>query len=235
MLFSPPLLEGTLVKRYKRFLADVELADGRALTVHCANPGSMLGLTQPGNRVWVSDSENPKRKLRYSLELVDVGGVLVGVNTNQPNRLAVEAIEKGRIPQLCGYRQLRTEVKYGENSRIDILLEYDDAPDVYVEVKNVHFIRSPGLHEFPDSVTSRGAKHLGEMAREVAKGHRAVMLYVIQRQDGDRFGFASDLDPNYVKAFKEARSAGVEAIAIRCDVRTDGIDAVDLLPINIPA
>lgn len=232
MKFDLPLIETRLVKRYKRFLADVELPSGEIITVHCANPGSMLGLTKTGNRAWISDSQNPKRKLQFSLEIIEVDGVMVGINTSHPNKLAKEAIETGRIPQLIGYKTLRTEVKYGENSRIDILLQDENKPDTYVEVKNVHFVRTPNLHEFPDSVTARGAKHLDEMAREVEKGNRAVMLYVIQRNDGEEFQFAKDLDPNYYEAFRRANAKGVEAIAIRCNVGIEGIEAVDLLQIN---
>ena len=231
MRFDEPLIKTTLVKRYKRFLADVQLENGDIITVHCANPGSMLGLTEPGIPAYISDSNNPKRKLRFSLEMVEVNGELIGVNTNLPNKLAVEAIEASRIPPLTGYDKMRTEVKYGQNSRIDILLENVDKPDVFVEVKNVHFVRSPGLHEFPDSVTARGAKHLDELANEVSKGNRAAMLYVIQRSDGDRFTIAEDLDPNYAAAFNQAVAAGVEAYAIRCKVQHDRIDAEDLIPI----
>ena len=227
MIFSPPLTQTRLVKRYKRFLADVELESGEIITVHCANPGSMLGLTEPGIRAWISDSRNPKRKLRYSLEMVEVDGTMVGINTGHPNKLAVEAIKQNIIPELSGYDTLRTEVKYGENSRIDILLQSDGKPDTFVEVKNVHFVRTPGLHEFPDSVTARGAKHLDEMAREVAKGNRAAMLYVIQRNDGNIMRLAADLDPNYVGAFNRARKAGVEAFAISCNVSPNGIDAIN--------
>ncbi len=234
MEFDPPLIECRLVKRYKRFLADVELPDGEIITVHCPNSGSMMGLTEPGNTAFISDSQNPKRKLRHTLELVEVNGVMVGVNTNNPNRLAQEAIEAHRIPELNGFDRLRREVKYGENSRIDILLETNGSPDTFVEVKNVHFVRTAGLHEFPDSVTARGAKHLDEMAREVEKGNRAVMLYVIQRSDGDRLRLADDLDPNYVSAFQRAAAAGVEALAIRCKVTRDRIDAVDMIPIDYP-
>lgn len=232
MKFCPPLIETRLVKRYKRFLADVELPSGEIITVHCANPGSMLGLTNSGNRAWISDSQNPKRKLRYSLEIIEVDGVMVGINTSHPNKLAKEAIEAGRIPALSGYDKLRTEVKYGMNSRIDILLQDASKADTYVEVKNVHYIRTPGIHEFPDSVTARGAKHLDEMAREVAKGNRAVMLYVIQRGDGDSFQIASDLDPKYYESFLQATNQGVDVIAIRCNITIEGIDAVDLIEIN---
>ncbi len=232
MKFSPPLIEARLVKRYKRFLADVEMPDGEVRTVHCANSGSMLGLTEPGNRAWISDSENPKRKLRFSLEMLEVDGVMVGINTNHPNKLAREAIEVGKIPALSEFDRLRTEVKYGKNSRIDILLETDNGPNIFVEVKNVHYMRNKGIHEFPDSVTARGAKHLDEMANEVKAGSRAAMLYVIQRNDGDVFRLAKDLDSQYVDAFERARHAGVEAYAIRCDVDPDQIEAMELVKIE---
>ncbi len=232
MKFTPPLIETRLVKRYKRFLADVKMPDGQIITVHCANPGSMLGLTKEGNKAWISDSQNPKRKLRYSLEILEVDGVMVGINTSHPNKLAKEAIEAGRISALKGYETLRTEVKYGKNSRIDILLQDNDKPDTFVEVKNVHFIRTPGVNEFPDGITARGAKHLEEMAREVENGNRAVMLYIIQRGDGNVLQFAQDIDPNYYEAFKKAHAVGVEAIAIRCNVTSDSIDAVDIIEIN---
>ena len=220
------------MKRYKRFLADVELPDGEIITVHCANSGSMKGLTEPGNRAWISDSENPKRKLRFSLEMLEVDGVMVGINTNHPNKLSREAIEAGRIPALSEFDNLRTEVKYGKNSRIDILLETNEGPDIFVEVKNVHYMRNKGIHEFPDSVTARGAKHLDELANEVNAGSRAAMLYVIQRNDGDVFKLAKDLDPQYADAFERASKAGVEAYAVRCDVTPVGIEAMELVRIE---
>ncbi|MEM7216375.1 MAG: DNA/RNA nuclease SfsA [Pseudomonadota bacterium] len=234
MRFVSPLIETRLVKRYKRFLADVELDTGERITVHCPNPGSMLGLTEPGIRAWISDSQNPKRKLRYTLEMVETDGVMVGVNTNHPNHIAREAIESGKIPELAEFDRLRTEVRYGQNSRIDILLESQGKPDTYVEVKNVHFVRTPGIYEFPDSVTTRGAKHLHELAAQVKNGDRAVMLYVIQRNDGERMKFAEDLDPGYVDAFIQAHANGVEAIALRCNVTPQSIDATDIIPIDIP-
>lgn len=232
MKFASALIEGRLVRRYKRFLADVELADGSVITVHCPNPGTMLGLADPGNPVWISDSENPKRKLRHTLELMKVPGALVGINTNLPNRLAEEALAAGRIPQLAGFTQLKREVPYGRNSRIDLLATGEGIADTYIEVKNVHMLREPEHFEFPDCVTARGAKHLRELADMAQAGHRAVMLFVIQRADGDRFSLARDIDPGYGAAFDEAVRAGVEALAIRCKVSTEEIVAEDLVPIT---
>lgn len=240
MKFDPPLIEATLLQRYKRFLADIRLPDGEELTVHCPNPGAMMGLSEPGNRVWISDSQNPKRKLRYTLELMEVaspsgGKSLVGINTMHPNKLAAAAIETGLIAELAGYETLRREVKYGENSRIDILLEGEGRFPCYVEIKNVHLVRSAGLHEFPDCKTARGAKHLNEMANMVAEGARAVMLYVIQREDGDAFALADDIDPQYALAFQKATAAGVEALAIRCKVSPDEVTACDPIPVIVDA
>ncbi|WP_428641086.1 DNA/RNA nuclease SfsA [Roseibium sp.] len=234
MKFSAPLVSGRLVKRYKRFLADVILdEDGTAITAHCANPGSMLGLKEPGSRVWLSLSDNPKRKLKYSWEVMEADGALVGINTAHPNKLVEEALQDGRIPELAGFASLKREVKYGKNSRVDILLESTDGAKTYVEVKNVHLMRQPGFAEFPDSVTARGAKHLAELADMVGEGHRAVMVFLVQRPDCATLGLAGDIDPAYAAAFAAAREAGVEAYAIGCDVRLDGIDAVQ--PVEIVA
>jgi sugar fermentation stimulation protein A len=233
MQFSVPLVSGRLVKRYKRFLADVVLDEaGEEVTAHCANPGSMLGLKEPGSRVWLSPSDNPKRKLKFSWEVIEADGALVGINTAHPNKLVEEALVAGRIQGLTGFETLRREVKYGKNSRIDILLEQADGSKIYVEVKNVHLMREPGLAEFPDSVTARGAKHLVELGDMVAEGHRAAMVFLVQRPDCDTLSLASDIDPNYAEAFKTAKAAGVEAYAIGCDVRLDGIDAVRDVAIN---
>ncbi|MCX2722282.1 DNA/RNA nuclease SfsA [Roseibium salinum] len=234
MKFSAPLVSGRLVKRYKRFLADVILDDcGSAITAHCANPGSMLGLKEVGARVWLSGSDNPKRKLQYSWEVVEADGALVGINTAHPNKLVEEALAAGRIEELSGFQSLRREVKYGRNSRVDILLEGEDGAKTYVEVKNVHLMREAGLAEFPDSVTARGAKHLAELADMVADGHRAVMVFLVQRPDCSSLSLAADLDPAYAAAFAAAREAGVEAFAIGCDVRLDGIDAVRRVRIDV--
>lgn len=234
MKFSAPLVSGRLVKRYKRFLADVVLDDGgEEITAHCANPGSMLGLKEPGSRVWLSRSDNPKRKLKYSWEVIEADGALVGINTAHPNKLVEEALTEGRIRELAGYETLRREVKYGKNSRIDILLQQADDSKTYVEVKNVHLMREAGLAEFPDSVTARGAKHLGELAEMVREGHRAAMVFLVQRPDCAKLSLASDIDPTYAEAFEAARQAGVETYAIGCDVRLDGIDAVKTVELAI--
>jgi len=231
----PALIPATLVRRYKRFLADVVLPSGEEVTVHVANPGAMTGLAAPGARVWLSKSDNPKRKLAHSWELVEVdfgtGSELVGVNTAHPNPLVGAALAAGAIPELAGYPSLRREVKYGKNSRVDFLLEAPDCPPCYVEIKNVHLMRTPGLAEFPDAVTARGAKHLDELGDAVAAGARAVMLFLIQIGSATRFALARDIDPRYGAAFDRARARGVEAMAWRCVVGCDGIDVAAPVPI----
>ena len=219
MLFETPLIPGRLIRRYKRFLADIELEDGRAITAHCANPGAMTGVADPGARVWVEPNDDPKRKLRFSWKLIEVaGGGLAGIDTGVPNRVVGEALAAARIPGLEG--AVRAEVAYGSGSRVDFLVTGATGEKIFVEVKNVHLMRRPGLAEFPDSVTARGAKHLGDLAGEVAKGRRAVMLYCVQRADCGRMGFADDIDPRYFAAFVAARRAGVEALAWACRIST---------------
>lgn len=241
MRFSPELVPATLLRRYKRFLADVELADGSLTTVHVANPGGMIGLQAPGSRVWLSRSPNAKRKLPYSWELVEVdfgGGIeLVGVNTGHPNTLVAEALAAGVIPELTGYASIRREVGYGDGafggaSRIDFLLESADRPPCYLEIKNVHLMRRQGLAEFPDSVTARGARHLDELAAMAAAGARAVMLYVVQIGSAETFSLARDIDPAYGRAFDRARAANVEALAWRCRLTPQGIDLAQPVPVT---
>jgi sugar fermentation stimulation protein A len=235
MRFPAPLIPATLVKRHKRFLADVVLDTGEALTAHVANPGAMTGLAVPGSRAWLSKSPDPKRKLSHSWELVEVdfggGRELVGVNTAHPNPLVAAAIAQGAIPELAGYPSVRREVRYGRKSRVDFLLEDAARPPCYVEVKNVHLMREPGLAEFPDSVTRRGARHLDELAEVVAAGRRAVMLYLIQICSASRFALARDIDPAYAAAFDRARARGVEAIAYRCTVASEGVELAAPVPI----
>jgi sugar fermentation stimulation protein A len=236
MRFPTPLVPATLVRRYKRFLADVVLPSGEEVTVHVANPGAMTGLAAPGAKVWLSKSDNPKRKLAWSWELVEVdfgtGAELVGVNTAHPNGLVAEALAAGLIPELAGYARARREVRYGKNSRVDVLLEDPARGACYVEIKNVHLMRRQGLAEFPDAVTARGAKHLDELAAMVAAGHRAVMLFLIQIGSAERFGLAADIDPAYARAFARARAAGVEAVAYRCAITADGIAFARAVPIE---
>ncbi len=224
MKFSGELVPGRLVKRYKRFLADVVLdATGETITAHCANSGSMLSLARPGARVWLQKSDDPKRKLAWSWKLEEVDGALVGIDTAHPNAIVAEAIAAGTIPALAGYATLRREVKYGRNSRIDILLEDPSRGRAYVEVKNTTLSRAPGLAEFPDAVTARGAKHLDELADMVAEGHRAVMVYLVDRPDCTRFRLAADIDPTYAAGFAAARARGVEAMAWACRVTPEEI------------
>lgn len=227
MRLPSPLLRGTLIARYKRFLADVRLDDGRLVTATCPNTGSMMGLAVPGAAVWLSESDSPTRKYRHTWELVEAdlgaGPTLVGINTGHPNKLVAEALQARRIKALAGYPGLRREVKYGRNSRIDLLLECASKGLCYVEIKNVHLSRRHGLAEFPDSVTARGTKHLAELADMVRAGHRAVMVFLIQRSDAKRLALARDVDPNYGVAFDAAVAAGVEAIALRCRMSPEEI------------
>ena len=232
MQFNVPLIRGTLLRRYKRFLSDVRLDDGREVTAHCANPGAMLGVSTPGATVWLEPNDNPKRKLKFSFKLIELeGGHLAGIDTGVPNRIVHDALKAGAIEELAAYGDIRPERKYGENSRIDFLLSEPGLPDAYVEVKNVHLRRDGDLAEFPDSVTARGAKHLDELIRVHRAGARAVMLYVLQRTDVARLAFAADLDPAYAAAQTRAAAAGVEMLARRTHISTDAITLAGPAPV----
>ena len=190
-----------------------------------------MGLKEPGSDVLLSPANNPKRKLQYTWELVKVGDSWVGINTALPNKIVAEAIENQNIPELTGYKTLKREVKYGENSRIDILLQDDEKPDCYVEIKSVTLSRQDGISEFPDSVTSRGTKHLHELSRMVENGARAVMLYLVQRTDCSSFKLSRDIDPAYGKAFDEARQAGVEILCYQCQINHKQIKVASAIQI----
>jgi sugar fermentation stimulation protein A len=233
MRFDQPLVAGRLLRRYKRFLADVELADGRVVTAHTPNTGAMLGCSQPGSRVWLRDSGNPKRKYPLSWELVETAeGTMVGINTGLANALVREAIECGLIAELAGYARMRSEVPYGhENSRIDLLLEHASAPPCYVEVKNVTLVES-AVARFPDAVSARGSKHLRELALMVEQGARSVILFCVQRNDVDVFEPADLIDPLYGQTLRQALSRGVEALAYVASPTLEGISLQRSLPLR---
>jgi sugar fermentation stimulation protein A len=230
MRFSSPLRRGRLLVRYKRFLADVELDTGERLTAHCPNPGSMAGLAEPGSAVLLSESDNPQRKLRHTWELVRCGDTWVGIHTGRSNGIIGEAIHAGRIRPLRGYATLRREVAYGRNSRIDLLLEHPHKPPCYVEVKSVT-LADGRLAMFPDAVTERGAKHLDELCTMVDQGARAVLCFLVQREDCTRMAPASAIDPRYAASLRRAASHGVEVHCYRARVRPRHIEVERKLPV----
>ncbi len=232
MRFQTPLVPARLIRRYKRFLADVSLESGGEVTVHCPNPGAMLGLAEPGMRVWLETNDDPRKKLKHGWRLVELpGDHLAGIDTSVPNRVVKEALLARAIPALSDYDKVTPEVRYGTNSRVDFVLQGPGLPNAYVEVKNVHLRRSGALAEFPDCVTKRGAKHLDELANVVAQGHRGMMLYLVQRTDCREFRLARDLDPGYSEAFDRARNAGVEAVCHTTRISTESVDIGEQLPV----
>ena len=237
MRFQTPLLPGRLVRRWNRFLSEVELdGTGEVVRTHCPNPGSMLGLADPGMRVWVEPNDDPKKKLKYGWRLVELpGDHWSGIDTAVPNRVVKEALEAGQVAELAAYGGVRPEVKYGEKSRVDFLLTEPGLPDAYVEVKNVHLRRDGDWAEFPDSVTTRGARHLEELSAMVRQGHRAAMLYFVQRTDCTRVRMAADIDPGYADAVARAADAGVEMLAYGTRIGTDGVWLDASLPVVVPS
>lgn len=223
MDFPQPLIRASFVQRYKRFFADVVLEDGTPVTAHCPNPGAMLGLKTPGSGCWISRSADPKRKLAHTLELVEADGGLVGINTLHPNRLVAEALAAGAIPEVAGYASIRREVRYGEASRVDFLLEDPALGRCWLEIKNVHLMRTPGLAEFPDCVAARSLKHLRELEAMVVQGDRAVALFVVQRTDCTDFAACYDLDPAFANGLDNAAEAGVEVLVYGCDVTPSAV------------
>ncbi len=236
MRFQTDLVPARLIRRYKRFLADCTLADGTEITAHCANPGSMMGLAEPGTLVWLEPNDDPKKKLNYGWRLVDhENGHFTGVDTSLPNRVLRAALEAREIDALEAYTAVQPELKYGENSRVDFLLRGDGLPDAYVEVKSVTLCRTPALAEFPDSVTARGTKHMNDLAQVARMGHRAVLLYLVQRTDCTHVGIAADIDPKYAAAHADATKAGVETLCIGTKVTPQGISIAAPLALGRPA
>jgi len=230
--FPTPLLPGVFLRRYKRFFADIALDSGETVTAHTPNTGTLRTCNDPGALAYVSESDNPRRKLRYTWELVQSGAGLAGVNTSLANALAEEAVRAGRIPALRGYASLRREVRYGGNSRVDLLLEDGARPPCYVEVKNVSMGRA-GVAAFPDAVSARAARHMAALAGEVRAGNRAAVLFVVQRMDCARLEPADDIDPAYGRALREAAAAGVEVLAWQAEVSPAAIDLVAPLPVRL--
>ena len=224
MKFSNNLIKAKFVKRYKRFFSDHILENGQVVTAHCPNTGAMTGVAKEGITSWLSESNDPKRKLKWTWELTQENDTIVGVNTHNPNKIIQEAINNKEIKELLNYKILKREVKYGVNSKIDIFLQDDNKVNCYVEIKNVHLSREKGVAEFPDGITSRGTKHLKELANVAKDGDRAVMLYLIQRNDCNYFKIAEDIDIEYGKAFIDALNAGVEVICIDTILNTSEIN-----------
>ena len=231
MRFSQPLEPATLIRRYKRFLADVRLdGSGEETTAHVANPGAMLGLNAPGSSVWLSRSASPTRKLPLSVELVEADGGLVGVNTHLPNKLVAEALSAGALPELAGYASVRPEVPYGEASRIDFLLEDSRKGRLWLEVKNCHLMRQSGLAEFPDCKAARSAKHLRELIAMRQAGDRAAVVFTVQRTDCAAFKTCEDIDPVFAAGLEAAAEAGVEVLVYACSVSTEGVAVERRIP-----
>ena len=234
MRYFRPLVPGRLIRRWMRFLSEVELEDGRIVRAHCPNPGAMTGLKTPGTRVWLEPNDDPRKKLDWGWRLVELPGAWVSVDTSEPNRLVAEALAEGTIPGLAPYETFRAEVPYGrEGSRCDFRLDGPDGP-VWLEVKGVSLSRATGLAEFPDTVTDRGARHLREMAALAREGAACVTLYVIQRTDCDRLAIAADIDPGYAAAFDDARRAGVRMRAMAAGIGPEGSRLVRPVRLEIP-
>lgn len=233
MRFQTPLVPARLIRRYKRFLADMRLADGTEVVAHCPNPGRMMGLDAPGLPCWLEPNDDARKKLNYGWRLAELpDGHVAGIDTAVPNRIVREALLARAVPELAAYGTVRAEVRYGRASRVDFLLTEPGLPDAYVEVKNVHLRRSGDWAEFPDCVTVRGARHLDELAGMAAQGHRAVMLYVVQRTDCARFRLAEDIDGNYAAAAARAQSAGVEMLCHGCAISPQAITLDGPLPLR---
>ena len=228
MHFTTPLIHGTLIKRYKRFLADVQLADGKIITAHCPNTGTMLSCSAPGSAVCLSISDNPKRKYPHTLEMVQDNDTWVGVNTSLTNKLVAEAITEGRIPEFANADNVKAEVKTSSKSRLDLLISQDDQL-TYVEIKNCS-LAVDGCAMFPDAVTARGTKHLNELVRLKKEGFDSCIFFLVQRMDADKFRPAAQIDPVYGQTIIQALAAGVQVLVYQAKVSPTGIEVVRSLP-----
>jgi sugar fermentation stimulation protein A len=232
MEFTTQLIKGSFIKRYKRFFVDAKLENGETVVTHCPNTGSMKGLIIEGAPVYLTPNDDPKRKLKYTFEMIDAGTSLVGVNTSLPNKVVEEGVEKDLIPALLGYSNIRREVKYGENSRIDLLLEAEGKPKCYVEVKNTTLAEGKTAL-FPDSVTSRGTKHLLELAEMVKQGHRSVMVFLCNRADCEEFSVADEIDKVYGETFRSVLKERVEAVCMKVRISPNEIIIDKEIPIKV--
>lgn len=231
MKFPSPLHAGTFLRRYKRFFADVELDTGEHVTAHCPNPGSMKSCLKEGAPVWLSYTDNPKRKLAYTWELARIGKAMVFVNPVRANDVVAHALTQGAVSELAGYSQLQREVRYGDHSRVDFVLTEPERPACFVEVKNVTLSLGGGRAAFPDSVTERGARHLGELAKIAQAGKRAVLLFCVSRTDAKTVEPAEDIDPNYAHALRAAAAQGVEILAYRASISAERVALRTPIPV----
>ncbi|MCY4302691.1 MAG: DNA/RNA nuclease SfsA [Aestuariivita sp.] len=228
MRFQTQLVPATLERRYKRFLADCTLDNKKRITAHCPNPGSMMGLADPGSKIWLEPNNNPKKKLKYGWRIVDhENGHYTGIDTSLPNHVIKDALADRSIPSFTSYDIIRPEVPFGDQSRIDFLLTAEGLPDTFIEVKSVTLSRIDTLAEFPDSVTKRGTRHLYELKKISERGHRAVLLFLVQRTDCSQLKIADDIDPDYAEAITTAQRAGVEVLSLSAHITPVGIEIGD--------
>ena len=228
----PSLISGILIQRYKRFLADIEIETGEKVTAHCPNSGSMKGCAMPGSQVWLSESDNPKRKYKYTWELIKVPGTMVGINTQVPNKLVKQSIENGLIKELSGYDRVKAEVKTSSHTRLDLLLEKASNAKCYVEIKNCTLVEE-GIAMFPDAVTTRGQKHLDELDRLVSLGHRGVIFFLIQRMDAKAFKPAEKIDKIYAEKLRNVVKNGVEVIVRDTVISTQRVRLGNTVPVDL--
>ena len=221
MKFNKKLLQGTLIKRYKRFFADIKYRN-KIITAHCPNSGSMMGLLDKGNKVWFSISNNPKRKLKYTLEIIEVKNEKVGINTLLTNKIVFEALRNKKIDTLIKFKNIKPETKFSDKTRFDFFLS-NDKEKCFLEVKNVTLLREKKIAEFPDAITSRGTKHLNELCNAIKKGYQSYILYLIQREDCDSFKIAKDIDKKYKIAFDKALKSGVKILCYDCKLNNEEI------------